>query len=156
MLPNPECWRDLQPGVRVIIWLGTLCALAALWAGGFLWGSYQARISVDAEMQGQQAALMAQRRQLREQEQALARASAKETLRLTPFSALNFQSAEAQLVSWKPDGKGGELVLETSWSPLPAMFQHLAEQDMTPAAFAIEPEGRLLHFTLHLESFRDR
>ncbi|HKS34850.1 MAG TPA: HofO [Enterobacteriaceae bacterium] len=156
MLPNPECWRDLRPGVRVILWLGTLVALAALWAGGFLWGPYQAQISADAEIQGQQAALMIQRRQLREQELALVRDDAEETVRLIPFSALNFQSAEAQLVSWKPDEKGGELVLETSWSPLPAMFQHLAEQDMTPAAFAIEPEGRLLHFTLHLESFRDR
>ncbi|ROP56434.1 pilus assembly protein HofO [Enterobacter sp. BIGb0383] len=156
MLPNPERWRDLRPGVRVVIWLGTLCALAALWAGGFLLGPYQAHRSADAELQGQQAALRAQRRQLREQEQALARDSAEQTVRLVPFSALNFQSAEAQLVSWKPDEKGGELVLETSWSPLPAMFQHLAEQDMTPASFAIEPEGRLLHFTLHLESFRER
>lgn len=153
---NPECWRDLTPAARTLIWLGTVCLLAVLWAGSVLMGPYQARIDDGEKLQQQQALLIAQRQQLWVQEQTLARDRQEETLRVTPFSALNFQSTEAQLVSWKPDEKGGELVLETLWSPLPAMFEKLAEQDMTPTAFAIEPEGRLLHFTLSLESFHER
>ena len=155
MLPNPESWRDMSAARRVVIWLGAFFVLAALWGGYFLTGPWQARKEDGMQTQRQKASLTVQRQQLWRREKALPRASVEKALWVVPFSALHFQSAEASLVSWKPSDKGGELVLETRWSPLPALFSLLAEREMTPAAFMIEPEGRLLRLTLQLEALRE-
>lgn len=156
MLPHPELWRELTPGTRVVLWLGAFCVLAALWSGYFWVGPWQARQDDDEQLQRLQASLTMQRQQLWLREKALLQGTGDKVRRTTPFSALHFQSPDASLVSWKPDAKGGELILETHWSPLPALFDRLAEQEMVPIAFIIEPEGRLLRFTLRLEPFRER
>jgi len=157
MLPHPDIWRDLRPGLRMLIWLSAFCVLAALWGAYFMSGPWQTKKEEAVQAQQQMATLNAQRRQLWLRESALSRYSEEVKMPVPPFSALHFQSPEASLVSWQPDEKGGELVLEMQWLPLPALFKQLAEQEMTPTAFSIQPEkGRQLRFTLHLEAFRER
>jgi|GEM_PF-35598 len=157
MLPHPDIWRGLRPWLRVIIWLGTSCILAMLWAAYYLLGPWQVKKEEVAQAQRQIASLSTQRRRLWLQEKALSRENVEATTLATPFSALHFQSTESSLVSWQPDEKGGELVLEMRWLSLPALFNQLAEQEMTPTAFTIQPEeGSQLRFTLHLEAFRER
>lgn len=153
MLPNPDIWRSLTPGRRIVIWLSALCLLMMLWGGYFLSWPWQARTEDRAQLQRQYAVLATQQRLLWQRERTLPRNSIEEAARTTSFSALHFQSAESSLVSWKPDEKGGELVLETYWSSLPALFYHLAEREMTPGAFTIAPADSKLRFTLHLETF---
>ena len=152
MLPHPDIWCSLTPGRRVVIWLGALCVLMALWGGYFFSWPRQWRTEDRAQILRQQATLVAQRRLLWQRARALSRNSIEETAPTTPFSALHFQSPQASLVSWKPDEKGGELVLETQWSSLPVLFEHLAEREMIPSAFTITPEESLLRFTLYLEA----
>jgi len=152
MLLHPDIWRDLRSGQRLAIWLGTFCTLVMLWGGYFLSGPRQVKKTESAQIQQQLASLAVQRGKLWSREKDLPRDGVHYRQRVIPFSALHFQSPEASLVSWKPDEKGGELVLETRWSPLPALFEKLAEREMIPAAFSIEPEGSLLRFTLHLEA----
>lgn len=151
MLSGLEYWRALTPRARTISWLACVCTLVALSGWCFLLGPYQARIVGEAQVQRQQSTLAVQRRQIWLRQQALPRDPALQTEATAPFSPLNLPSADAQLVSWKPDEKGGELVLEAHWSAFPEMFMQLAEQEMTPAAFTIAPEGSVLRFTLHLE-----
>ena len=156
MLPHPDIWRGLGQGLRVLIWLSASCVLAALWGAYFLLGPWQAQKEEAAQAQRQMASLSTQRRLLWLREKALPRESVDEKTSVAPFSALHFQSSEASLVSWLPDEKGGELVLEMRWLPLPALFKQLAEREMTPTAFTIQPEeGSQLRFTLHLEAFRE-
>lgn len=157
MQPHPDIWRDLRPGLRMLIWLSASCVLAALWSAYFLSGPWQVIKEEAAQAQRQMATLNTQRQQLWLREKALSRYGVEAKTPVTPFSALHFQSAEASLVSWQPDEKGGVLVLEMHWLPLPALFKQLAEWEMTPAAFTIQPEeGHPLRFTLHLEAFRER
>lgn len=157
MLLHADIWRDLRPGLRVLIWLSASCVLAASWSAWFLLGPWQAKEEKAEQVQQQMASLHAQRQQLWLRESALLRYSKEIQIPVLPFSALHFQSSEASLVSWQPDEKGGELVLEMQWLPLPALFKQLAEREMTPTAFTIQPEeGRQLRFTLHLEAFRER
>lgn len=157
MLPHPDTWRSLTPGLRVVIWLGASFILAALWGAYFLSGPWQAKKEEEAQAQRQRDSLSAQRRHLWLQEKALPRDSVEAKLPFPLFSALHFQSAEASLARWTPDEKGGELVLEMPWSSLPQLFTQLAEREMTPTAFMIQPEeGSPLRVTLHLEAFRER
>ena len=156
MLPHPDLWRDLRPGLRMLIWLSASCVMAALWGSYFMLGPWQVKEEEAVQAQQQMAALNVQRRQLWLREKALLRDRAEESTPVAPFSALHFQSPEASLVSWQPDEKGGELVLEVRWLSLPALFNQLAEREMTPTAFTIQPEeSQQLRFTLHLEAFRE-
>ena len=59
--------------------------------------------------------------------------------------------ADARLVSWQPAAKGGTLVLESAWQPVPGVFALLAQQDMAVTAFTLEPVAGRLRFTLQLE-----
>lgn len=156
MLLHPDSWRNLTPGWRLAIWLGTSCVLMALWGGYFWSGPWQVAKEERAQAQRQRASLTAQRRQLWVREKVLPRDSVNDKRQAPPFSALHFQSSGASLVSWQPNEKGGVLVLDTSWSPLPALFEQLAEREMAPVAFVIEPAGSLLRLTLHLEAFNVR
>jgi len=153
---HPDIWRNLTPGWRLAIWLGTSWVLMALWGVYFWSGPWQVEKEARAQAQRQQASLTAQRRQLWVRQQVLPPERVNDTRQASPFSALHFQSSVAALVSWQPDEKGGVLVLDTSWSPLPALFEQLAEREMMPVAFAIEPVGSLLRLTLHLEAFNAR
>lgn len=68
-----------------------------------------------------------------------------------PFSPVDFQRPGAELMSWTPDGRGGELVLETVWEQVPSVFMLLAERGMRVAAFSLQA-GKTRHvLTLQLE-----
>lgn len=68
-----------------------------------------------------------------------------------PFSPVDFQRSGAELMSWTPDGRGGELVLETVWEQVPSVFMLLAERRMRVAAFSLQA-GETRHvLTLQLE-----
>ena len=69
-----------------------------------------------------------------------------------PFSATAFQPGESQLVSWQPQGAGGELVLDASWESIVPAFGLLAEQGMSVKAFSIAPAKQRLQMTLQLEA----
>ena len=69
-----------------------------------------------------------------------------------PFSPLDFQDTRTALVHWKPQQNGGELVLDTLWSDVPALFSRLAQQAVSISAFNLAPEGTTLRLSLQLES----
>ncbi|KOR05733.1 hypothetical protein ABW48_00620 [Pluralibacter gergoviae] len=68
-----------------------------------------------------------------------------------PFSALNLQAAGVMLVSWQPDGKGGELLLESDWRSIPPLFALLARSGAAIPAFSIAPQDGALAVSLRLE-----
>lgn len=83
---------------------------------------------------------------------ALARAGVPEAAPdVAPFSVLNLQAAGVQLVSWQPDEKGGELVLESRWRSIPPLFALLARSGAAIPSFSITPQGGALAVTLRLE-----
>ena len=73
-----------------------------------------------------------------------------------PFSPLNVQAAGAQLVSWQPDARGGELKLECGWESVPGLFPLLARSDAAVTAFSIAPQAGKLGISLQLEMVDDR
>ena len=85
--------------------------------------------------------------------QAALNVAAGTTLAATkPFSPVDFQRSGAELMSWTPDGRGGELVLETVWEQVPSVFMLLAERGMRVSAFSLQA-GETRHvLTLQLES----
>lgn len=76
----------------------------------------------------------------------------REMLPVQPFSPLDFQDKRTALVHWKPQQTGGELVLDTPWSDVPALFSRLAQQAVRISAFNLAPEGKTLRLSLQLES----
>jgi len=68
-----------------------------------------------------------------------------------PFSALNLQAAGVTLVSWQPDGKSGELLLESDWRSIPPLFALLARSGAAIPAFSIAPQDGALAVSLRLE-----
>lgn len=73
-----------------------------------------------------------------------------------PFSPLNVQTAGAQLVSWQPDARGGELRIESDWASIPALFPLLASSDAAVTAFSIVPQAEKLGISLQLEITDER
>lgn len=68
-----------------------------------------------------------------------------------PFSPVDFQRPGAELMSWTPAGRGGELVLESIWEQVPSVFTLLAERGMRVVAFSLQA-GETRHvLTLQLE-----
>lgn len=84
--------------------------------------------------------------------QAALNITADTTLAATkPFSPVDFQRPGAELMSWTPAGRGGELVLETEWEQVPSVFMLLAERGMRLSAFTLQA-GETRHvLTLQLE-----
>ena len=85
--------------------------------------------------------------------QAALNVAAGTTLAATkPFSPVDFQRPGAELMSWTPAVRGGELVLETEWEQVPSVFMLLAERGMRVSAFSLQA-GETRHvLTLQLES----
>ncbi|MDF3826591.1 MULTISPECIES: HofO family protein [unclassified Pseudocitrobacter] len=85
--------------------------------------------------------------------QAALNVAADATLAATkPFSPVDFQRPGAELMSWTPAVRGGELVLETEWEQVPSVFMLLAERGMRVSAFSLQA-GETRHvLTLQLES----
>lgn len=67
------------------------------------------------------------------------------------FSPADFQLPDVRLVRWLPKGNGGEMVLDTPWEQVPAVFTHLAECSMSVAAFTVRVEHNTLQLALQLE-----
>ncbi|WES68819.1 hypothetical protein [Superficieibacter sp. HKU1] len=147
---NPERWYALSSTGRGLCWLLFTLMLAVL--GWWRWLHPQ-RLQISTE--AAQIALQRQHLTTRWREVLLMKTS--DDARIdnhalaSPFSPLDFQMPDTRLVSWQPVSKGGTLVLDTSWQPVPGIFSLLAQQDMTVTAFALEPVAGRLRFTLQLE-----
>ncbi|BBV74269.1 hypothetical protein [Klebsiella electrica] len=68
------------------------------------------------------------------------------------FSPIALPVSGAMLVTWRPLGRGGELLLEASWQAVPALFSWLAECGMRVTGFSLRPEKEALLMTLQLEA----
>ena len=68
------------------------------------------------------------------------------------FSPITLPVSGAMLVTWRPSGHGGELLLEASWQAVPPLFSWLAECGMRVTGFSLRPEKEALLMTLQLEA----
>ena len=68
------------------------------------------------------------------------------------FSPITLPVSGAMLVSWRPSGRGGELLLEVRWQAVPPLFSWLAECGMRVTGFSLRPEKEALLMTLQLEA----
>lgn len=148
---SPERWLSLSSRSRWATWLMitlSCAALAWLLAVRPCMTEQAQRL---AELQAQQlsrsrlwASIMPLRRA---EEQAAAVAQPTRA-----FSALAFQTSSARLLSWQPNERGGEMVLQTGWQEVPETFARLAEQRMQATAFSLALKEGVLHLRLELES----
>ncbi|MDD7994241.1 hypothetical protein [Kosakonia radicincitans] len=150
---NADFWFALSPWQRTACWLlSVFCGLLLVW-----WLAISplsaAQAQLNIQQSGQQAALQAQWRTLR----ALFPPTESAPLPTAqPFSPLDFQETNRQLIRWQPGKNGGELVLETRWEPVTETFALLASCDMQVPAFSLAVGADLLRFTLQLEHDDDR
>ncbi|XTZ38733.1 hypothetical protein ACQYRI_01350 [Salmonella enterica] len=145
---DTDIWFALSPRMHRVCWLAaTLCSLVLLW-----WLAIEPlnarQIQLLSQQAERQAALQAQWRKLRALIPPTTPAQA-EVRR--PFTPLEFQAQERQLVRWQPARRGGEMVLETSWAPAVDLFLQLAEHNMLVPAFSLMADGDTLTLTLRLE-----
>lgn len=68
------------------------------------------------------------------------------------FSPVALPVSGAMLVTWRPSGHGGELLLEARWQAVPPLFSWLAECGMRVTGFSLRPEKEALLMTLQLEA----
>jgi pilus assembly protein HofO len=136
----PERWCELTPRARCGCWLGAVLFLLMIGGYSLPWSATETkRVSPIRQWQ----TLRALQRPTE---------SFQETLTATiPFSPLDFQIDGTHLARWQPAETGGEMVLETQWAQVPAVFPRLAERNMQAAAFSIRPMGGRLRLTLQLE-----
>ncbi|EMH4164628.1 hypothetical protein RJ498_003954 [Pluralibacter gergoviae] len=134
-------WCGFSAAVRWACWIAAL--LAALFAGLV---PYSESPAGKAESRPEWRQLLPLRNQLAPVALPVA----------DPFSPLNVQAAGAQLVSWQPDARGGELKLESGWASIPGLFPLLARSDVAIAAFSIAPQAEKLGISLQLEIADDR
>lgn len=145
---NADFWFVLLPWQRTLCWLLSIfCGLLLVW-----WLTISPlnaeREQLIIQQSGQQAALQTQWRTLRALFPPTERASLPAA---QPFSPLDFQEANRQLIRWKPEKNGGELVFETRWEPVTETFVRLARCDMQIPAFSLAVGTDSLRFTLQLE-----
>lgn len=144
-----EYWCALSPRARLACWLMLSTGLVALcWQAGVR-PAWQAQATAYRQLTSLRETSQAQRQRaltLRLPEEASAQ------LADTPgrFSPLDFQFDDARLVRWRPEGQGGELVLQAQWRQVPETFVRLALSDVTLEAFTVVPRGVALEFTLRL------
>ncbi|WP_297196787.1 hypothetical protein [uncultured Pluralibacter sp.] len=134
-------WCGLSAAARWACWIAVL--LATLFAG---LASYSVPPAAKPESRPEWRQLLTLRSQLAPV--ALPGAES--------FSPLNMQAAGAQLVSWQPDARGGELKLESGWASIPGLFPLLARSDTAIFAFSIAPQSEKLGISLQLEIADDR
>lgn len=68
------------------------------------------------------------------------------------FSPVTLPVSGAELVTWRPLGSGGELLLATSWQAVPRLFPWLADCGMRVTGFTLRPEKGGLQMALQLEA----
>jgi len=148
---NPERWLSLSAHSRSAIWLTIALVCAAL--------AWLLAVRPCMREQTQRLAEIRAQQQSRSQLWAgvmpLRQAEEPTTSTIRPdraFSALVFQTGSARLLSWHPNARGGELVLQTGWQNVPETFARLAEQHMQVTAFSLALKEGVLHLRLELES----
>ncbi|POP43221.1 hypothetical protein CHU32_20750 [Superficieibacter electus] len=149
MMLNPERFYALPAAARGVCWL-----LFTLILGGLAWWVVLRPLSQQKQAGEAQMTLLQQRLITRKRALRLLTppdALIEQQVPSRAFSPLDFQVDDARFVSWQPAIKGGTLVLDSSWQPVPDIFALLAQQDMTVTAFTLEPVAGRLHFTLQLE-----
>lgn len=152
---NPERWYALSSAGR-----GLCGLLFTLMLAGLAWWCWLHPQRLHISTEAAQVALQRQHLTTRWREVLLLKTP--EAVQVddhapsSPFSPLDFQMADVRLVSWQPATKGGTLVLDTSWQPVPGIFALLAQQDMAVTAFTLEPTAGRLRFTLQLEPNDER
>ncbi|WP_333853024.1 HofO family protein [Leclercia sp.] len=145
---HPDSWYAMTPRGRCLCW-GVSSALLLACFIGLQWrmqdrqiAAQQARHARNAEAH---ARLWAAVRKLSLPEDAPPSPAAE------PFSPLAFDTDELRMVRWQPGGRGGELVLEASWTQIPSLFASLARHDVAVGRFSIQPEQKRLQIVMQLE-----
>lgn len=142
-MQRPERWQLSLAGA---------VALIALCGGYLLFTEYthQARLCAQwRQLQGERAAHWRRAMPLRA---ALSSVQHEETADNAPFSPVDFQRQDTELVGWSPTGRGGDMVLETVWQQVPETFMLLAERGIQVNAFSISAKDERLMLTLQLEN----
>ncbi|WP_312282898.1 hypothetical protein [Pseudescherichia sp.] len=148
---NPERWLSLSAHSRSAIWLTIALGCAALAWLLAVRPCIHEQTQRLAEIRAQQQS----RSQLWADVMPLRQAEELATSAILPeraFSALAFQTGSARLLSWHPNARGGELVLQTGWQDVPETFALLAKQRMQATAFSLALKEGVLHLRLELES----
>lgn len=148
---NPERWRSLSARSQSVIWLTMVfgcVALAWLLALRPCLREQTQRLAAIGAQQQSRSQLWASAMPLRQAEEQATTAIPPERA----FSALAFQTGSARLLSWHPNARGGELVLQSGWQDVPETFARLAEQRMQAIAFSLALKEGVLHLRLELES----
>ncbi|URN98981.1 hypothetical protein NB069_20365 [Leclercia adecarboxylata] len=145
---HPEIWYALSPRWRGLCWL--ICSgLMLLCAIGAQLHIQHQQLTTQQAQQMQDAALNARLwaavRKLPPAEDTPS------TVAPPPFSPLEFNTAEMQMVRWQPASAGGELVVDAVWPQIPALFSTLARRDVAVVRFSLQPEQQKLRLTLQLE-----
>lgn len=139
---RPERWQTLLTGLLILTLGGAL---------GLLRSQLAQQDALRTAWRQQQALRAARWQSVVPLQAALSSLKISAAAARRPFSPVDFQRQDAELVSWKPDERGGELVLETAWGSIPSVFTLLAERGMQVTAFAIKAGARRHLLTLHLE-----
>lgn len=151
---NPDRWLSLSARSRGATWLMVTlgcAALAWLLAVRPCTSKQTQRLADLHAQQLSRSQLWASIMPLRQAEAQAATAP----LPGRAFSALAFQTGSARLLSWHPNARGGEMVLQTGWQDVPETFARLAEQRMQATAFSLGLKESVLHLRLELESGDD-
>lgn len=154
MMALCDGWLAQSPRFRFLCWGGWLLGLLMIVAL-CLYPAMRERVMQREALNQQRAAIQAQWRNL-----SLLAASVERTFfiseeKLSPFSALAFQTPRTHLVHWQPSAQGGEMTLKPAWEAVPPMFVQLAEQGMRVSRFSLSMEEQELLLTLELERINE-
>lgn len=145
---HPEIWYALSPRRRSLCWvIGT--GLMLLCAIGVQLNIQDHQLTTQQAQQARDAALNAR---LWTAVRKLSPAdNVASTVAARPFSPLEFDTGEMQMVRWQPGNAGGELVVDAVWPQIPRLFSTLARRDVAVVRFSLQPEQQKLRLTLQLE-----
>jgi hypothetical protein len=143
---RPERWQMSMASVLILVLIA-----GAYW----LRPEYIRRETARESLRQQWAEHQALWQRVVAQQQVIATAQPNAPGAVVPFSPVDFQRNDAQLVNWIPTGEGGEMVLEIGWEQIPNTFSLLAERGVQVMAFSIKPGAERLLLTLQLEGRHD-
>ena len=145
---HPEIWYALSPRWRGLCWIIS-SGLMLLCAIGTQRHIQDQQLTTQQAQQARDAAFNARLwsavRKLSPTDDVPS------TVAPRPFSPLEFNTGEMQMVRWQPASAGGELVVDAVWTQIPALFATLARRDVAVVRFTLQPERQKLRLTLQLE-----
>lgn len=150
---NPDRWCALTPGVRLLWWSAGTCILFFL----AFWLAIRPVQRQITTLNEQYATELSTRAMLWKKARALyqAQTQVNEVPAPLPFSPLDFHAGNVSLVHWRPAGTGGELMLETDWAQIPALFDQLAQRGAGVSMFSVAREKGRLRFAVQVEHLHE-